>query len=306
MKKLILGVSFIMIISLVLVMIRYQNAPQTSLPNFNQESKNDLKKPQVEELQPIDPIKLISYSLQNEKLHITFDKGKNWIKVPVDHNQLFYGDYHGNKKQLIENSYIITNNRIAFIYSDHHKVLLSYSTNQGKTWDQHVITEQFTAIRFRKVEFLNDTFGYIIISGNRTMSQESSHVFLTTDAGENWNETTNSGITRLISDGGFIDVSTGFLSFGTINPQEPDLYFTHDSGNSWKKATFLIPEKYKQIFVSAEIPVKENDGLAVLVNQGPNGDYKGGNVKGKFISKDSGKTWEFSMEVSPNETENME
>ncbi len=29
--------------------------------------------------------------------------------------------------------------------------------------------------------------------------------------------------------------------------------------------------------------------------------YEGGKVKGKFISKDNGKTWEFSMEVQLNE-----
>lgn len=43
--------------------------------------------------------------------------------------------------------------------------------------------------------------------------------------------------------------------------------------------------------------------MAVLVNQGPNGDYQGGNVEGKFISEDNGKTWEFTMEVPPSETE---
>lgn len=49
------------------------------------------------------------------------------------------------------------------------------------------------------------------------------------------------------------------------------------------------------------MPVKEEDHLAILVNQGPNGDYLGGKVKGKFISKDNGKTWDFSKEVQPNE-----
>lgn len=110
-------------------------------------------------------------------------------------------------------------------------------------------------------------------------------------------------MTRLISDGGFINESTGFLSFGTIDPREPDLYVTQDAGNTWEEAVFNIPEKYDDIFVSAEIPVKEESHLAVLVNQGPNGDYKGGATKGKFISEDNGKTWEFSKEVRPNEEE---
>lgn len=135
------------------------------------------------------------------------------------------------------------------------------------------------------------------------MSQESSHVFLTHDGGESWEETNNYGVTRLISDGGFVDESTGFLSFGTINPEEPDLYVTQDAGDTWSKATINIPEKYHQIFVSAETPVKGGGYLTVLVNQGPNGDYKGGQVKGNFISKDNGKTWGFQKEVQPYEAE---
>ncbi|NRG48323.1 oxidoreductase, partial [Bacillus sp. CRN 9] len=52
-----------------------------------------------------------------------------------------------------------------------------------------------------------------------------------------------------------------------------------------------------------EIPFKEGDHLAVLVNQGPNGDYDGGKVKGKFTSEDNGKTWDFAEEVKLNEAE---
>ncbi|RKQ33984.1 WD40/YVTN/BNR-like repeat-containing protein [Oceanobacillus halophilus] len=128
-------------------------------------------------------------------------------------------------------------------------------------------------------------------------------IFLTHDGGENWEETNNPGITRLIYDGGFVDETTGFLSYGTINPEEPNLYVTQNSGKTWSKANFQIPEKYQPIFVSAEVPVKEGEHLAVLVNQGPNGDYQGGQVKGKFISEDNGKTWEFLMEVEPGEAD---
>ncbi|MEY8741007.1 oxidoreductase, partial [Bacillales bacterium AN1005] len=103
------------------------------------------------------------------------------------------------------------------------------------------------------------------------------------------------------SDGGFINESTGFLSFGTINPEEPDVYVTEDGGETWTNAVFQIPDEYKRIFVTAEVPIKEGNHLAVLVNQGANGDYKGGKVKGKFLSDDNGKTWEFQQEVEPNE-----
>lgn len=81
-----------------------------------------------------------------------------------------------------------------------------------------------------------------------------------------------------------------------MNPDKPQLYVTQDSGKTWHEADIQVPEKYKEIFLIAEVPFKEEDHLSLLVNQGPNGDYLGGKVKGKFISKDNGKTWTFSTE----------
>ncbi|WP_218970275.1 hypothetical protein [Neobacillus novalis] len=78
---------------------------------------------------------------------------------------------------------------------------------------------------------------------------------------------------------------------------------TQDGGDSWVSASIPIPDQYNKIFVTAELPFKEEDHLAVLINQGPTGDYRGGKVKGKFLSKDNGLTWEFFEEVQANETE---
>lgn len=313
MNKLILSVSSVMAIVLLIGTVIYHQEnkvtplEEAQLDNVQdmEESQNETEQPQPQQLQPVNN-DIITYSLQNDELNITYNKGSNWTTVPVEKDLLFEGEYNGNKQELIENSYILTEDRAAFLYSegpnwDEKSILLTYSLDQGETWKEAVVTETFSVMRFRKVDFLNDELGYIIISGGRTMSEESSHVFLTRDGGASWEETNNSGVTRLISDGGLIDETTGFLSFGTIDPREPDLYLTQDAGNTWEKSVFNIPEKYGEIFVTAEIPVKEEDHLAVLVNQGPNGDYEGGAVKGKFTSEDEGKTWEFLKEVQPNE-----
>ncbi|WP_085523736.1 WD40/YVTN/BNR-like repeat-containing protein [Tuberibacillus sp. Marseille-P3662] len=315
MKYFILSLSIMMMVGLIFCICLYQNQdhitfPQLNHPNKMQEhtkSANERKEPQPEPLQPVNNNKM-SYTLQNNELNMTYNKGNDWVKVPIEKDLLFEGEYRGNKHELIEGSYILTENRAAFLYSEganreSKRIVLKYSLDQGKTWKDGVVTESFPSMRFRKVDFLNDQFGYVIISGDRTMSQEYSRVFLTHDGGESWEATTDSGVTRLISDGGFIDETTGFLSFGTINPQKPDFYVTQDGGNTWSEAVMSIPEKYDRIFVQAELPVKEGDHLSVLVNQGPNGDYEGGEVKGKLISKDNGKTWDFSKEVQPNEAE---
>lgn len=92
-----------------------------------------------------------------------------------------------------------------------------------------------------------------------------------------------------------MDENTGFLSFRILNPVVPDFHFTQDGDNSWSNANIIIPEQYHEIFVMAEVPFKEEDYLALHINQGPKGDFEGGKVKGKFISIDNGLTWEFSI-----------
>lgn len=134
------------------------------------------------------------------------------------------------------------------------------------------------------------------------MSQEYSVVYVTRDGGETWKATVDPPTTRLLAFGGFVNDTTGFLSYGTVNPEEPDVYVTQDAGETWVYAVFNLPKKYESIFVQAEVPIKDGEYLSVLVNQGPNGDYRGGHIKGEFISEDNGLTWEFSREVEPDET----
>ncbi|MDQ0970589.1 hypothetical protein QFZ31_000467 [Neobacillus niacini] len=307
MKNYIIGTIIMIIVGVTVATYFFEKHPELTSPRQNQPiEKQEAKESEPSQLSPLQPIfedDSIGYSLQNDQLQITFNKGSDWILVPVEKAKLFSGEYNGDEQELIENSYILTQKRASFLYTEGDSIKLKYSLNQGDTWEDSVVTAQYPPIRFRKVEFLNDTFGYVIISGDRTMSQEWTTVYITNDGGKQWNETTHTGVTRLIYDGGFVDENTGFLSFGILNPVEPDLYVTKDGGNSWSEATVSIPEKYHEIFVMAEVPYKEEDHLAIFINQGPNGDYEGGKVKGKFISNDNGKTWEFSMEVLPNDFE---
>lgn len=313
MKTLIIGLGSIILIGLIAGMFIYENRDEDTLPQYQmdtgepEDSSNATTQtePQQEDLWPVDGDE-ISYSLQNEKLHITYDKGESWVTVPVEKDKLFAGEYNGNKQSLIDTIYILTEKQAAFLYAEGtnweaQTVGIVYSEDQGKTWEKNIVTESFPALRFRKVDFVNDQFAYVILSGGRTMSQEGTQPYISEDGGKTWTQTNTPGTTRLVSDGAFINEKTGFLSYGTINPDQPDLYVTEDAGESWEMASFQMPEKYEPVFVTAEMPVKEEDHLAILVNQGPNGDYLGGKVKGKFISKDNGKTWDFSKEVQPNE-----
>lgn len=189
MKKFILSVFGVMIIVLLIITLIYHQKNEVThseqvQPNNvqnKQETQNEARQPEAQQLQPVND-DTITYSLQNDELNITYNKGRDWMKVPIEKDLLFEGKYNGNKQELIEDSYILTEDRAAFLYSqgpkwDEKTILFTYSLDQGKTWEEAVVTRPFAAMRFRKVDFLNDAFGYIIISGGRTMSQESSHVF---------------------------------------------------------------------------------------------------------------------------------
>lgn len=68
----------------------------------------------------------IDYSLQNDELQITFDNGKNWTRVPIEKETLFNGEYNGSEQELIEGSYILTENRAAFLYSEYVNEMYDY------------------------------------------------------------------------------------------------------------------------------------------------------------------------------------
>ncbi|MCJ7841484.1 hypothetical protein MUB24_11370 [Lederbergia sp. NSJ-179] len=84
---------------------------------YEQALQMKVEKPQSEPLQPIDGEDPVSYTLQMNQLNITFDQGESWTTVPVEINQLFAGEYNGNKEELIEQSYVLTENRVAFLYT---------------------------------------------------------------------------------------------------------------------------------------------------------------------------------------------
>lgn len=246
------------------------------------------------------------YEIVDDTLKVTYNNGKDWNDVPIEVDRLFEGDYNGPKNELIEGSYVIHSKRTAFVIGGRGGLQLLISEDQGNSWDEVNITDKIQGARMRLLGFTSDQHGYLIATGYRTMASEGNYLFKTNDGGHSWKEAGSvAGVTSLVTDGGLINDELGFVSFGSINfenePPRPCLYRTADGGKTWKEVKVPFPKEYKGIFTVAETPIFNGNKGTLLVNQGPNGDYLGGNVLVKFTTKDMGKTWTFAGLVDPDE-----
>ncbi|WP_141652138.1 hypothetical protein [Paraliobacillus sp. PM-2] len=245
------------------------------------------------------------YRIRKNTLEVTYDNGESWKKVPVEINNLLEGDYNGPKDELIEDSYIITPERTAFVVGGYQNIKVLQSTDRGETWNESSVPSPFQAVRIRILDFVSENNGFLILTGGRSMSWEGNMIFKTNDGGSTWREVGSVPSERQVTSGGFIDEKLGFVSFGSFvrndNPAMPNLYRTDDVGETWTQVDVPIPAEYKGIFTIAETPTFDGTQGTLLVKQGQNGDYQGGKVMAKFVSVDDGKTWSFANLVDPDD-----
>jgi photosystem II stability/assembly factor-like uncharacterized protein len=223
--------------------------------------------------------------------------------VPATIGEIFSGEANGSEQQLLDGSYVITPKITAFALNQGTWVLVS--RDKGKSWSRTLVSDKLPSIRMLKLGFTSDLNGYLIVTGDKTMSWEANFIFKTNDGGQSWNNVGSvDGVFNLVTDGGFINDQLGFISFGELRyegkPPVPNLYRTTDGGANWERVEVPIPEEYQGYFTIAEIPTFHGTEGILLVNQGPQGDYLGGKVLAKFTSKDQGKTWSFTGLVDPD------
>ncbi|CEG25455.1 WD40/YVTN/BNR-like repeat-containing protein [Bacillus sp. B-jedd] len=246
----------------------------------------------------------VKYEIKDGVLMVTYDNGQKWVEIPVRPEDLAV-DANGRRpeQELIGGTYVISPKKTAFLLNG-LRVLIS--NDKGETWDTVTVSDQGPpGERFKKLGFTSDEDGYLIITGDKTMSWEAHFIFKTNDGGKTWHSAKPvENESKLVTDGGFVTDRLGFLSFGELRyegqPPVPNLYRTSDGGEQWEHIKVPIPEEYMGYFTIAEIPAFKGTEGTLLVNQGPSGDYMGGKVLAKFASKDEGKTWVFTGLVDPD------
>ena len=99
-----------------------------------------------------------------------------------------------------------------------------------------------------------------------------------------------------------MDENVGFMSYPNIEGAETNFYRTEDGGKTFEPIILLVVKEQWmgmtfEPFIQPEMPYFEGGKLFLLVGQGEQGDYKGGNVMAKYKSEDKGKTWSFVESV---------
>lgn len=249
-----------------------------------------------------EPSEKMRYEIKGQTLRVTYNGGSEWKDVPVSVDDLAASGTNQSKQQLQEGSYVITPKITAFAINGGSRVLIS--SDKGETWKRSLVSDQLPFLRFLKLGFTSDQNGYLIVTGDKTMSSEAHFIFKTNDGGQSWSSTGPvKDVYSLVTDGGFVSDQLGFMSFGELRyedqPAVPNLYRTADGGANWERVEVPIPAEYQGYFTIAEIPTFNGTEGIMLVNQGPDGDYLGGKVLAKFTSQDQGKTWSFAGLVDP-------
>lgn len=287
-----------------------------TLTNIERTTDTQIGLPPVESLEEYrkkagigEPSESIRYEIKGDTVRITYDNGLNWKVVPAPFENLFGIAHNGSKQELIDGSYVITPEKTAFVLEQssmsNTNLSVLISMDKGESWKEILVSDHLPILRMRLLGFTSDQDGYLIVTGDKTMSWEINFVFKTNDGGQSWyNVGTATDTNRLVTGGGFINDQLGFISFGEYRDENqhviPNLHRTTDGGANWERVEVPIPEEYLNYFTIAEIPTFHGTDGTLLVNQGEMGDYLGGKVLAKFTSQDQGKTWSFAGLIDPD------
>lgn len=246
------------------------------------------------------------YFVFDKKVKVTYDKGEHWVEVPVDIDKLTErAEEVKDKSKLQEGSYYISPNKIAFVYggTQENPVTVLSSDDKGKTWKRQAIENSTRGSRMEFIGFSSKDNGYIVVSGDRTMSFEITYVYLTKDGGKTWTQVgdPSKATSVRITGATFSTDKIGFICYKSTS-KYPSVYFTKDSGTTWKKLEIPLPKEYEGIFVTPLSPKFNGAKGVLIVDQGEDGDF-GQGKKARFISEDYGLSWNFDKVIEEKKVE---
>lgn len=252
------------------------------------------------------------YIIKNEKLYVS-NSNNGFHEVPVDINKII--GYDKDTQNINENLYQLSKTKIMFLYREDENVKVITSDNEGINWEnKDLIKNKAQAESVVYIHFTSEDDATAIICKDVAMQKAMVKVIQTTDSGSVWKEkkTGPDGYIEvdLKSSYVFFNSNLGFISSSKNGGDSSTLYMTKDGGDSFSEVKF--PEQqlsplnnniylnWSQIYDFPSIPQLKDGELVVVVSQGADGDYNGGKISAKYISKDMGQSWEFVEEYVPN------
>lgn len=249
------------------------------------------------------------YKFENSGLYVKLNKTA-WVRVPGDFTQII--EKLQNQK-FEENTYQISDYKIVFYYTTEHetgekydkptkysqdgtKVLeteqtnevkynsyLIYSDDLGKTWN----TTQPSPVGENTIymHFVNKQIGYVVNILDVAMHSSLVSLEKTVDGGATWSTVSNIEM-KTNSKIEFLTENLGFYTNPRAGEEDSELYRTSDCGKTWDKVEVLQSEIYDYY----NLPESDGQNLKLVISQGSDGDYNGGDYK-EYYSEDSGISW---------------
>lgn len=246
-----------------------------------------------------------TYKIENSKVFVTYDSGRTYTPVNYDFKCLDNDSY-----KFEDTTFFISPELTYFCdYSDNNsKVIIS--TDGSKNFISKDITIEGVT---RYIKFINKDIGYAFLGTDVAMGVVDTCIVKTIDGGNTWSKTGYSDGIRSGSSFFVINEDVSFILENTVNGENTILYRSEDGCKSYNEVnlpTYKVAgdleedktkweKRWKEIYDTPEMPFFENSELILNVGQGSDGDYEGGNLYAKYISKDLGKTWEYKEQFKP-------
>ena len=242
---------------------------------------------------------------QTQELYLTTNGGTNWSFVPLKPEWLRSGSYLLTSGEIpmgywMDKTYSISKEFSWFIYSENQKELFFlFSTDNGKTWQKSLVSDTAQRIRYRKAQFFADGSGVLVYSSaSPEVSSEGLEIFQTNDHGKTWHRNNGTTIGQPVQNVSFVNPTLGFVS------TRENLYYTNNSGGSFKEAVVTIPADYQT--GGLDLFQSPNEVTQVSTNQLETKFYllkMSGIDQGKMFaclyrSSDNGETWQFAEQLS--------
>lgn len=234
---------------------------------------------------------------QDGVLQATWDNGANWRDVPISLEKLTSrGDeMDGQLSGSQEKSYVVTDEVTAFAYGGSPSVPVSvtFSHDEGKNWKTIVVSNMDTSVRRLFLSFPDAEHGFLIFTGDRTMHQEGSMLYVTEDGGDNWRPLiaeTFYGYGEshsLLTGAAFVSAEVGFVTGGD------GCWQTMDGGLHWEQLTVRVPAVEYAESYTVYYPPEIQDGKLVLY-LGMEEYSELGGTKLRYESEDLGQTWVYT------------